>query len=209
MLVDGEGQTKHSAGSPGRITHSRLTPELDYVVGDATSAYAGRLLRYRRHVAFVKPDLIVLYDDLSAPQPATFQFLLHALAPFTLDEKSARLGVQQSKAGVTVRYLSPALLAFRQWDGYDPKPTKEFPNQWHIEASTREKRRDIGVLTVIAPHRAGQSVEWTAERLESDTAVGAQVRRGGKTVLVAFRKEGVPGAASLAGLTFEGAVAVR
>jgi hypothetical protein len=209
VLVNGEGQVKHSTSARGQIVDFRFTPQFDYIVGDATDAYGGRLTRYRRHVAFVKPDVIVLYDDLAAKEPATFQFMLHALKPFTVDDKNMRLSVEQPKAGVGVQYLSPLPLTFRQWDGYEPPPDREFPNQWHVEAGTREKRQSLGVLTVIVPHRAGQRVEWTAERLESDTAIGARVRRGEKTLLVAFRKEGVTGKASLAGMTFEGAVMVK
>jgi hypothetical protein len=209
VLVNGEGQIQHSPAPLGRIVEYRFSPELDYLVGDATAAYDGRLTRYRRHVAFAKPDVIVLYDDLAAAAPATFQFMLHALKPFALDEQAARLAVEQPQASVTVQYLSPGPLAFRQWDGYEPKPEREFPNQWHVEAATPEKRPGIGMLTVIIPARAGERSDWTAERRESDTAVGARIQRGGRTLVVAFRKEGVQGAASLDGLTFDGPAAVK
>ena len=209
VLVNGEGQVEHSATAAGRIVDSRLTPAFDYVCGDAAAAYGGRVTRARRHAAFVKPDLIVLYDDLAAPEPATFSFLLHALKEFSVDEKAARLSVEQPKAGVVVQYLAPVALAFRPWDGYEPKPTKEFPNQWHVEAGTREKRRELAVLTVIIPHRAGPRADWTARRAESETALGVAVRRGGRETLVAFRKEGVTGAATMEGFTFEEKAAWR
>ena len=209
VLVNGEGQIKHTAAPHGRIADFQFTPTLDYVEGDATAAYGGRLARCLRHVAFVKPDLIVIFDDLVAAEPAAFQFMLHALQPFTVDDQNALLSAEQPKAGVTVKYLSPAPLQFRQWDGFEPKPDREFPNQWHVEASTLEKRREIGVLTVIVPFRAGQRADWTAERLESDTALGVRVQRGGKPVVVAFRKTGVTGVASVANLTVEGKVAMR
>lgn len=126
-LVNGEGQVKHTPAATGRIVDSRFTPEWDYIVGDAAAAYGGKLTRYRRHVAFVKPELIVLYDDVVAAEPATFQFMLHALKPFTMDEQAARLSTEQPKAGVTVQYLSPLPLAFRQWGGYNPKPQRSSP----------------------------------------------------------------------------------
>ena len=209
VLVNGEGQIKHTAAPHGRIADFQFTPTLDYVEGDATAAYGGRLARCLRHVAFVKPDLIVIFDDLVAAEPAAFQFMLHALQPFTVDDQNALLSAEQPKAGVTVKYLSPAPLQFRQWDGFEPKPDREFPNQWHVEAGTLEKRREIGVLTVIVPYRAGQRADWTAERLESDTALGVRVQRGGKPVVVAFRKTGVTGVASVGNLTVEGKVAMR
>jgi len=209
VLVDGRGQVKYRAAPDGRIVDARLSPAWDYVQGDATDAYGGRLVRYRRHILFAKPDFVVLYDDLSAKDPAAFQFMLHAHQAFEIDEKDARLSVNLPKAGATVRYLSPAPLAFRQWDGYDPRPTREFPNMWHVEASTRDKRAELGMLTVIVPYRSGARAEWTARRVESATALGVRLERAGKTVTAAFRKEGAPGEASLDGIPFEGPATVR
>ena len=82
VLVDGEGQRSHSAGLNGQHPGFRVCrPRMDYVVGSAAEAYGGRLERYRRCVAFVKPDLIVICDDLAATNEATFQFMLHAPRP--------------------------------------------------------------------------------------------------------------------------------
>jgi hypothetical protein len=208
VLVDGEGQIPHSATSMGRIVDSKLTPAWDYIEGDALPAYGGRLTRARRKIAFVKPDLIVICDDLAAPKPVSFQFMLHALSPFNVDDKSARLSAKQPKASVTAQYLSPTPLNFRQWDGFDPKPDREFPNQWHIEAGTQEKLSELQVLTVIVPQRGGRpDVAWKAERLESDTAIGARVLRDGKAALVAFRKAD-QGKAQLESLSFDQAASV-
>jgi hypothetical protein len=153
--------------------------------------------------------LIVLFDDLVARNPSTFQFMLHALKPFNVDERSAQLDLEQPGAGLQVKYLSPVPLFFRQWDGYEPKPDREFPNQWHVEAGTNERRKELGVLTVLVPYRAGGRRDWQAERLESASAVGVRVTGALRPTLIAFRKANVSGQASLAGMTFDGNVAVR
>jgi hypothetical protein len=211
VLVNGQGQRKHAPDATGRIVAEQLTPAWDYIAGDATAAYGGRLTRALRHVAFVKGEapLIVLYDDLAAREPSTFQFMLHALKPFTVNAEETAVSVEQPEAGVTAKYLCPLPLAFRQWDGFDPKPTREFPNQWHVEAGTRERRSELGAFTVIVPHRAGQGTDWKAERIETDTAVGVRVERGGRQTLIAFRKHGAEGEAAFAGQKFTGPLLVR
>ncbi len=201
VLVDGEG---------GRIVTHEFTPDWDYLVGDATDAYGGRLLRYHRHIVFVKPDLILIYDNLVATNAATFQFMLHAPQPFDLNEAGAELTLERSKAGLVARYLSPEALKFRQWDGYEPAPEyREFPTQWHVEAATQTPREELGMLTALVPRRAGQKAEWTAERLESDSAIGIRFVSGENKTIIAIRKAGITGAANLAGRRFEGAVLVR
>ncbi len=213
VLVNGEGQIKHTPAPHGKIVESHLTPELDYLVGEATAAYGKRLERYRRHVAFAKSGAagpcLVLYDDLAAAEPSTFQFMLHALKPFAVDDRELKLTVDQPRAGVSVRYLSPVSLALRQWDGFEPKPNREFPNQWHVEAGTTEKMKSIGMLTVLVPYRDGQKSEWQADRLETETAVGVRLRRGSSATIIGFRKAGASGTASLGGVTFDGNVVLR
>jgi hypothetical protein len=207
VLVDGKGQTKYSPAPHGRIVDSRLGPDWDYVSGDATDAYQGRLVRYRRRVLYAKPDVVVLYDDLVAKESSTFQFMLHGNRAFEVDENGLR--IELPKAGADIRYLSPLPLAFRQWDGYEPKPSREFPNMWHVEASTREKKTEVGVLTVIVPYRAGKRVPWTAARIESETALGVRLERAGKTTRLLFRKDGARGPASADGVPFDGPAVAR
>jgi hypothetical protein len=196
VLVNGEGQTRHTAEPHGRIADFKFTPQWDYCVGDATEAYGDRLTRFHRHVVFVKPDeaatmsapVIVLCDDLQAKQPSTFQFMLHALQPFEIDETRSRLSTERPAAGVDVQYLTPTGLNVLQWDGFEPPPTREFPNQWHVEVSTIEKRHELTMLTVIVPYRAGQRSEWSAERIETEAAVGAVITIGSERMTVAVPK---------------------
>ncbi len=204
VLVDGQGQTKHTAAPHGRIAALRLTPQWDHVVGEAAEAYEGRLVRFRRHVVLVKPStdsptpasswtpFVVLYDDLEPKEPATFQFMLHGLRPFTIQEEKARLHLELDKAGVEVQYLSPVRLSFRQWDGYQPPPTQPFPNQWHVETGTQEKVPNLGMLTVIVPYRTGQPRKYLAERVQTNSALGVRITQEGKTVSVWFPKPGQP-----------------
>ena len=208
VLVDGEGQMKHSARSLGEIADSGFSSGFDYVVGDATLAYGGRLKSYRRSIAFVKPSLIVICDELVATNRATFQFMLHALAPFQLNEATSQLRLERKQAGVNIRYLSPVPLLFRQWDGYDPKPQKDFPNQWHVEAGTGEKLPQMHMLTVLSPYRCadrttGKAPEPVLERLETATAVGVRVQESGRCLTVGFRKRSPAGGAELPGLKLE------
>lgn len=211
MLVDGKGQRKHTPSGDGRIVDFELSPNWDYVVGDAADAYEGRLRRCRRHVVFLRDSgIVVLYDDLAAGEPATFQFMLHANRAFAVDQDRQRVRVDLPGAGASAQYLSDTRLKFRQWDGYDPPPEfRQFPNQWHLEASTGEKRKDAGVWTVIVPYRAGQQRDWSAERIESDTAVGVRIRGLDRPATVMIRKAEVTGAAEIEGITFQSAYLVR
>ena len=208
VLVNGKGQLPHHARSKGRITAAKLGDEFDYVAGDATEAYEGRLLRAHRHILFLKPGLIVIFDDLAAPEPSDYQFMLHALSEFKLGE-TGTAAVQQPQSGALIRYLPSSKLKFRQWDGFEPKTIRgSFPNQWHLEASTADKSKELTMLTVIAPHRGSLSPKLACSRLETETAIGAQIEIDGTSWLVGFRKHAAV-AAELKGITFGDSFVVK
>lgn len=192
VLVNGEGQIPHSAAATGRIVREDFTPAYDYVAGDGTAAYGKRLEKAWRHAVLVKGEtpFVVLYDELVAPAPATFQFMLHGLAAFAVDDARARLRVEQPKAGLEAAYLSPVPLAFAQTDGFEPKPTREFPNHWHVEAGTKEMRRELGMVTVLVPYRAGQAPAWQARRTDTADTVTVEIEIGGKTKVLTFPAPG-------------------
>lgn len=195
VLVNGEGQTPHSVAAKGDIVREEFTPGYDYIAGDATAAYAGRLRKAWRHAVFVKgpQPFVVLYDELIAPQPATYQFMLHALKAFTIDAQAARVRVDQPKAGVEVAYLSPVALTFAQTDGFNPPPTREFPNHWHVEAGTTAARRELGMITVLVPHRHGAASPWQAVRADETSAIAVTVTIGGRAHAIRFPAPGVDG----------------
>jgi hypothetical protein len=182
VLVNGEGQIPHSVASTGKIVREELHPNYDYIAGDGTVAYGGKLRKAWRHVVFVKgaQPFVVLYDELVAPQPATYQFMLHALKSFTIDEAATRVRVAQPKAGVEVGYLSPVPLRFQQTDGFNPPPTREFPNMWHLETGTNEPRATLGMITVLVPHRGAAVPEWEAMRKDEAQSTSVEVTVGGQ-----------------------------
>jgi hypothetical protein len=182
VLVNGEGQIPHSVASTGRIVREQFSPAYDYIAGDATVAYGGRLQKAWRHAVFVKgpQPFLVLYDELVAPQPARFQFMSHALSPFVVDAGAARLRVQQPKAGLEVAYLSPVPLTFVQTDGFKPAPAREFPNHWHVETGTTEPRRELGMVTVLVPSRSGQAPVWESRRRDETNGPVVEVTVAGR-----------------------------
>ncbi|WP_414663004.1 DUF4962 domain-containing protein [Horticoccus sp. 23ND18S-11] len=192
VLVDGVGQTEHSVAAKGAVVREELRADYDYIAGDATPAYGGRLVKAWRHVVFVKgtQPFVVMYDELVAPKPATFQFMLHGLKEFAISPATSRLRVEQPLAGLDVAYLSPVPVLFQQTDGFEPAPTREFPNHWHVEAGTREARRALGMVTVLMPYRAGQAPEWKASRVDETSTTAVEVTVGGRRYTFRFPRPG-------------------
>lgn len=195
LLVNGEGQKPHSPDPFGRIIAWDFQGKVDYVAGDATDAYEGRLKRFIRHIIFVKPDVVIVADEIVATKPSTFQWMLHGLSEFVVDEPKQTLAFERERAGLLVHYIAPESLRFRQWSGYEPQPDivymggRTFPTQWHIEASTTTQREQIFTLTVLRPYRRGERIERTLTVEQNETAILLKVLcTDDRTITVALRK---------------------
>jgi len=192
VLVNGEGQKPRTADPGGRIVRWQFEDGMDYVLGDATVAYEGRLERAHRHVIFVKPDVIVLADELRAPGPSAYQWMLHAQQPFQLDEPAQRLVLDRGKAGVVVDYVADRPLKMRQWTGYDPAPDWEYlksvnrppiPPQWHVEAAAVEPAAEAFTVAVLRVFSSGGGRLEAPRLTRQGRALTLQVRApAGQTV---------------------------
>ncbi|MCX6630444.1 MAG: DUF4962 domain-containing protein, partial [Candidatus Solibacter sp.] len=110
----GEGQTWFdrkavlAAHATSTIIKAGHRAAYDYVLGDAMNIYppAAGLTRFRRHFVFVKPDFIVVVDELAAERPSRFEWLMH------LEEKAEQCGsasfvVRNGGVAMDVQFLSP------------------------------------------------------------------------------------------------------
>lgn len=86
LLVDHEGQ-RFGREFPGRIVRFQPGEVLDVATADGAAAYGGRLTKYLRTLAFVKPDLLLVYDQVEADRPRIIEWLFHHRAEVTGDER--------------------------------------------------------------------------------------------------------------------------
>jgi hypothetical protein len=151
ILVNGEGQIVHDVNAVGEITHFETSDTLDVVVGEAGGSYDPALLkRWTRRIFFLKPQVIVIHDLLEAPEPSTFQWLLHAPSTFTLEDQAVSWSGDAGQ--VKVRFLHPAGLVLSQTNEFDPPPaewTKWNLEEWHLTAATEEKAVRQQFITIL------------------------------------------------------------
>ncbi|MBI5818407.1 MAG: DUF4962 domain-containing protein [Verrucomicrobia bacterium] len=215
ILVDGQGQVQRSAAAKGDITAFLHGEGYDYAEGEAGAAYGDKLKRFRRHVVHVRPGVFVVFDDLAATKPATFQWLLHAHEKIAVDESQQLLTIRHEPAAMEVRLLLPAGLAFSQNDKYEPEPERvkrgELKNTWHLTAATTTPSATGRFLSVLTPHRVGSDSPVTKmELVQGDGAVGVRLQTAdGAEDVVIFRTNAEARTVSCAGLRSDALVFAR
>jgi len=165
ITVDGAGQKGHSAAARGRIVAFSTSDKIDYVAGQAAEAYNGALENFTRHILFIKPNLIIVFDQLQAPRATGFEWHLHSLKKMQIaGQKDIR--VTNNNASVRVSFLAPEGLKLSLTDKFDPPPRPRIKlTEWHLTAKTPGKSERMEFVTVIRPYRTGTKSTPAAARL--------------------------------------------
>ncbi|MGE5467800.1 MAG: heparinase II/III family protein, partial [Ignavibacteria bacterium] len=131
----GKGQQFYDASSLmvyGRTTGFTSTAGYDIVSGDATNAYAGVLSAAQRSLIYLRPNLIVVYDNVAAPVAHSWEWNIHALNQMTqTSPTTATIAAGNQKMCVTM-LAAPASTQFSQTNQFvaDPSGISWAP-QWH------------------------------------------------------------------------------
>jgi hypothetical protein len=109
----------------------------------------------------------VIHDVLEAPEPSTYQWLLHAPGKFELDGTHARYA--EDDRSVDVHFLSPAGLSVSQTGKYDTPPAEwaDFDlNEWHLTAETDGKSKRMEFVTLIRVN--GAEADWELSQQDDE-----------------------------------------
>jgi hypothetical protein len=112
----------------GEITQFEAGGRYDLVTGDATQAYGGALTRATRSLVYLRPNLVLVYDNLASDTPRTFEWNIHA-AKQMIEESPERIRLQAGTP-LCVDMLAAPPLRFSQTDRWSADPAKG-DRQWH------------------------------------------------------------------------------
>jgi hypothetical protein len=179
--VNGDGQIVREAWARGRITDLADDRQMAYVCGDAAEAYGGKMAHFVRHVLFARPALFVVLDEIAAPQPSRFQWLLHGLEEMDVDESVGAVVLKHAGKSLEVRICSPGGMSFSQTDAFDTPYNagipedfhREMPNQWHLTASTDDLSRETRICATMLVTADGENISWEGRDMDGWTGAVA------------------------------------
>ncbi len=160
ILVNGDGQAMRDFTASGSIKKFINTEKMAYVCGDAAPAYKGALTKFDRHVLYIRPGFFVILDDLEAPQPSTFQWMLHALDEMSVDKDFQKIDINRQGAFAQIHlFNSDELLTVSQTDQFDTPFNAgteaqyhvDVDNHWHLTAASKlpqQQKRIAAFLNV-------------------------------------------------------------
>jgi hypothetical protein len=187
LEIGGQGQPK-TASATGKFVVFLPGREYDYVVGDATPGYGPNVQLYRRHLLFLKPDVVVVVDEVEAKNPVSLKFWLHGRAPFSIDSPTGRVALSFGKASLVGFLRSPGGIEIVQTDRYPIPPEQgQTRPEWHLSAETNQKHAQARFIAVLGVGKAGETTAiGDVEDVSSGKAIAVRFRRAAKPVKVSF-----------------------
>jgi len=186
ILINGEGQVRGGAPKSGRIVDFESLDQVGYVCGEAAPAYDGLLTRWRRHVILIRPSIICIIDDLEAPGPSEYQWLMHANHQFVIEQDRQSFTQQREGYVLKARMYGTGDLKFSQSDDWPVDPKTGYPESlenepaklWHFKASSYAPAKRFRIATVMTVEQSGERIDATI------------TTPGDETIQVAFRSDG-------------------
>ena len=162
------------AAAKGKVVIFENRDGYDYILGDATQAYMGLLNKFYRHVIHIHPGIYVIYDEMEAPEPVTFEWWLHALSEMSVNESKKSIIISEGNSRLMVNFLQSGRLKFNQFSGFlDPPEYRgqgrsAYKDQWHVTASTVSKSSKAKFITLLVPYKKDKKPDISIDHLIED-----------------------------------------
>lgn len=193
ILINGQGQPI-SIEAGGRITRFMQGNNIAYTKGDASNAYRSEqtkedfgVKKFYRHVLLLKPDIVVIYDELEADKAVNWSWLIHSINEMIVDSTGNSFSTSLGNVKGVGKLWAPASMSWSVSDTF-PVPVVNWRHpgnkevdedysqqQWHVTATNSAKLDRIRFLTII---KVGENADMHQLRETSDSSGSISVTAG-------------------------------
>lgn len=135
------------------VVSAHSSASLDHLVGDATEAYPRQLAlrRYVRHLLFVKPNVLILVDDIDLLRPAELELRLHPEYSQSTRQGDSLL-IRGHRATLRIELLTGENVTMTAQNlPVSPSRSRRAPTAFTVRFSTRRSRWRNAVALSWAP----------------------------------------------------------
>jgi hypothetical protein len=181
ILINGAGEP-YSTEAFGWIPRFIQGHNVAYMLGDASNAYDSEetnehygIRKYLRHLILLKPDVVVIYDELESEKDVAWSWLIHSMQKIALDtarnsfkstfQRSRGAGMLWSSSPVAWTLADTFDVAAVNWRGSKTasgKLKRYDDEQWHLKATTRTPTSAVRFLAVLKISPEGDAADITA-----------------------------------------------
>lgn len=222
VLVNGEGQAWREEGADGVVETFYSSLPYDYTKGDASDSdiYQGALPRFKRKLLFIKPDYVVVHDQLVAAKPKSeFEWLIHSHTgkPIAFDDSKKTFSIVRPLARLDGAFLFPEDMSIRVEKSYTELPCKTYSYEvrdsefiepeWTLFGKAAVTNSSGEYFVVMRISKTPNDKSLDLEKFETDSAYGVTIRESGRVIHVLSRKDGRDGTLTRSGVVTDADIA--
>lgn len=147
----GLGQPINAMSASGRTVAFSDGTDIDFVVGDAARAYGKGTRNATRTLAYLRPNVILVYDLLEANLPRRWEWNIHAKNQM-LQYRPNAVGISNWPASLCIEMIAGPATQFSQNDRFSAEPDEkiaDYPAQWHGVFTTTAALRKAQFLALM------------------------------------------------------------
>lgn len=187
----GQGQGVNGLQYAGAIERFETAPRFDYAIGRAEKAYSGALTKAKRTLVYLRPNVVVVHDELASEQPRSWEWNIHG-AHKMVERGPNAVRLRSGREQMCVEMLSGPETRFEQHDRFDAPPQgKGMPNQWHGRFTAVQKATSAEFVVLM---RIGADCRDEASAKAVKSQGGWKVVVDGMTIAIAGDQVSVDGA---------------
>jgi len=209
VLVNGDGQAWRKDGADGKIDTFYASIPYGYTVGDASDPdiYKDALRLFKRKLLFIKPNYIVIHDQLNATEtPAQFGWMIHSHTdnPMTFDGSNQTFSIMRPFARLDGQFLFPENVGLKVAPSYTVMPSERRSNatlaeefiapEWTLSGTTEPVDGTEEYFVVMRISKTTDDAPLVVmDKFETDAALGITLRDNGQVIRILSRKAGQNG----------------
>ena len=180
VTIDG----RDSAHADVAVTRFFASPALDLVSTDLAGAYPGAK-RVRRHALYLRPDHMVLFDEVELEKPGRIEWNLNSEGTLALE--GSRLLATAANGVLVADFVAPEGLrmATEEWPCGYPGLVNHHGTLFQPDLRTSQR-----FVASLCPVRPGTEGEVRVERVAGGDTLGLRIRRGDREDLVLWNPAG-------------------
>lgn len=222
LLVDGHPESQVIADTRQFAALDRYPRITDYIssgfydaVGSNLAPVYPRLSAYTRRLAFLKPDVLVVFDRVTAHQPSRYNVLLHVtdVERASTTESGGRFEGTRARLALRAFASDPIEVSLRE--GHIPYPVLSArtppavpPQPGFFDVHTTRPKTGGWIISVLAMQPNAADAETLAQAFTPVSAggwTGVRALRAGRTDVVLFREQAGTGPLQFEGWRTDGA----
>lgn len=152
----------------------------DYIIGDAENIYnpAAGLEKFLRHFIYIKPDFIIVLDELRAEQQSEFEWLIHSPTSSTITEVSNnKYTIKHDDVVMSINFLLPQAISGNIY--YD----SDIDNRV-LKISPDENVTETLILAIMHPRKTNDSSATVQLISQQDSTIHIEISTVEKIISV-------------------------